>query len=283
LLDPVGRQLRLAAEFGPVGFGGSAGGFLMADDDERTETGDIAPIIWRQLAKPHVEAIRAAMKRVAGDAAAIGKELTAVKKIVPAGRWGEWLRANFGLSTRMATTFMRVHDMAARLGSENFSALPIQPSALYLMARDDASDATRDELIATAKAGTPVTHAMAKKKFDEALAAQKTREGAQTTPARTPAPSDQGTAKFFDEPQREIDDDRLDVYDRAMAVLDELKSALPPSATQSILADTDDDSEMFKAIGVLENFIRAAYWEVLTGERPPTDDGTDREPAHIPD
>jgi hypothetical protein len=40
-------------------------------------------------------------------------------------------------------------------------------------------------------------------------------------------------AKFFDEPKREVDDDRLDVYERARDALNELKAALP-SATDDI-------------------------------------------------
>jgi hypothetical protein len=54
-------------------------------------------------------------------------------------------------------------------------------------------------------------------------------------------------AKLFDEPVREVDDDRLDVYERARDALNELKSALP-SAT--------DDIER------LLGRINAAYWEV---------------------
>jgi hypothetical protein len=53
--------------------------------------------------------------------------------------------------------------------------------------------------------------------------------------------------KFFDEPKREVDDDRLDVYERAAAVLNELKGALP-SATGDIER--------------LMERIKVAYWEV---------------------
>jgi hypothetical protein len=59
-----------------------------------------------------------------------------------------------------------------------------------------------------------------------------------------PAPA---AARFFDEPKREVDDDRLDVYERAAAVLNELKGALP-SATGDIER--------------LVERINAAYWEV---------------------
>jgi hypothetical protein len=54
-------------------------------------------------------------------------------------------------------------------------------------------------------------------------------------------------AKFFDEPKREVDDDRLDVYDRARDALNELKAALP-SATHDIER--------------LLGRINTAYWEV---------------------
>jgi hypothetical protein len=60
-------------------------------------------------------------------------------------------------------------------------------------------------------------------------------------------PSPAAAAKFFEEPKREVDDDRLDVYERAAAVLNELKGALPPSATSDIER-------------LLER-IKAAYWE----------------------
>jgi hypothetical protein len=54
-------------------------------------------------------------------------------------------------------------------------------------------------------------------------------------------------AKFFDEPKREVDDDRLEVFERAAAVLNELKEALPT------------------AVGDIERLterIKAAYWEL---------------------
>jgi hypothetical protein len=54
-------------------------------------------------------------------------------------------------------------------------------------------------------------------------------------------------AKFFDEPKREVDDDRLDVYERARDAVNELKAALP-SATGDIER--------------LLGRINAAYWEV---------------------
>jgi hypothetical protein len=54
-------------------------------------------------------------------------------------------------------------------------------------------------------------------------------------------------AKLFDEPVREVDDDRLDVYDRARDALNELKAALPSA--------TDDIERLLERINT-------AYWEV---------------------
>jgi hypothetical protein len=53
--------------------------------------------------------------------------------------------------------------------------------------------------------------------------------------------------KLFDEPVREVDDDRLDVYERARDALAELKAALPSA--------TDDIERLLERIN-------AAYWEV---------------------
>jgi len=61
------------------------------------------------------------------------------------------------------------------------------------------------------------------------------------------APAPAAAAKFFDEPKREVDDDRLDVYERAATVLNELKGARP-SATGDIER--------------LMERIKTAYWEV---------------------
>ena len=76
-------------------------------------------------------------------------------------------------------------------------------------------------------------------------------------------PSRIAAARFFDEPKREVDDDRLDIYERAAAVLNELKGALPPSAISDIER-------------LLER-IKAAYWEacgVSQGEDQPPPEKT---------
>jgi hypothetical protein len=56
-----------------------------------------------------------------------------------------------------------------------------------------------------------------------------------------------GVARLFDEPIREVVDDRLDVYERARDALNELKAALPSA--------TDDIERLLERINT-------AYWEV---------------------
>jgi hypothetical protein len=71
-------------------------------------------------------------------------------------------------------------------------------------------------------------------------------------------------AKLFDEPVREVDDDRLDVYDRARDALNELRAALPSAA---------EDIER------LLGRINAAYWEVCgvpANEVTPAPPGTEK-------
>jgi hypothetical protein len=211
----------------------------------------------------HIAAIRDALKRMNVDAIAIGKELVAVKSLVPRGEWGTWLKDNFKWTTRTAANFMAVYQLADEYGhiveSEKFSDLPIKLSALYLLARDTTPDSVRAELFAMAKEGTEVTHAMA----DQKIAAAKAR-----TPKSKAPTGGAPAAKLFDAPDNDVvdvDDDRLDVYERARDALNELKGALPPSARD------DPDEEMFDAMVALENRIKDAYWEVVTGE-PPTDE-----------
>jgi hypothetical protein len=233
-------------------------------------TDETASADWEERATGHADTIRQAMKRMNVNAATIGGELTKAHTIIPYGRWFAWLRDNFEWSPRTATTFMRVHDMAVSLGSETFSDLPIQQSALYLMARSTTPESVRAELIAMAKAGTKVSHAIAKEHIRETFAQKVASARIQANVARggpvvlpdDAAAKPSAPAPLFNEPEYEIDDDRLDVYERARDALNELKGALPPSATN------DPDEEMFDAIVALENRIKDAYWEVVTGEAP---------------
>jgi hypothetical protein len=205
-------------------------------------------------------AIRDALGRMSVDAITIGKALSEAKALLAKnGDWEDWLETSFKWTPRTATNFLMVYEMARKyeLASKTgkFSDLPIKLSALYLLARSTTPDAVRADLIEMAKAGTAVTHAIAQRKLAEAH---------QTAPPPV--------AKLFDSPEPEVDDDRLDVYERAREALNELKSALPPSALNDL------GQEMFRDIERMLVRITDAYWEVLgvpaDGAALPTDQPT---------
>jgi hypothetical protein len=78
--------------------------------------------------------IRQKVKQTLEHIFVIGQELIAVKQALPHGRFGPWLRAEFGWSERTARNFMTV---VQRFGpkSEIISDLPIDATAAYLLAR----------------------------------------------------------------------------------------------------------------------------------------------------
>jgi hypothetical protein len=199
----------------------------------------------KQRLRTFALAIWGALGRMSVDAITIGKELSEAKSLlVKHGDWEDWLETSFKWTPWTATNFLTVYEMSREYEltskTEKFSDLPIKLSALYLLARSTTPDTVRADLIEMAKAGTTVTHAMAQHKIAEAK-------------RTAPAP----VAKLFDSPEPEVDDDRLDVYERAREALNELKSALPPSAFN------DPDKEMFNDIKRVLARITDAYWEVL--------------------
>jgi hypothetical protein len=199
----------------------------------------------KQRLRASALAIRDALGRMSVDAIAIGKELSGAKSLlVKNGDWNDWLETSFKWTPRTATNFLTVYEMSREyeLTSKTgkFSDLPIKLSALYLLARSTTPDAVRADLVEMAKAGTTVTYAMAQRKLAEAN-------------RTAPAP----VAKLFDSPEPQVDDDQLDVYERAREALNELKNALPRSALN------DPGQEMLKDIERMLARITDAYWEVL--------------------
>jgi hypothetical protein len=90
------------------------------------------------------------------DIIAVGNDLLAVKKAPAHGQFGPRLKAEFGWSEQSAQNFMSV---AERFKFTEFAALPIQPSAAYLLAaRDDA----RQVAVEKAEAGEEITFSTAR-------------------------------------------------------------------------------------------------------------------------
>jgi hypothetical protein len=90
----------------------------------------------------------------------IGKELLAIKDILPHGRFLEWLSAEFGWKERMARHFMNV---AERFKSANFADIEMDVSAAYLLAAPSTPEEARQEAVKRAEKGERVTHAVASK------------------------------------------------------------------------------------------------------------------------
>lgn len=102
--------------------------------------------------------IRALMKRTAQDIFELGQKLINVKQILGHGRFGDWLKAEFGWGEWTARKFMQV---AQEFASVEFTDLQIAPSALYLVAGSSTPDAAKAEVFARAASGEPITRKVA--------------------------------------------------------------------------------------------------------------------------
>ena len=112
----------------------------------------------RGFVKERAELIRETAKRTAQGIVKIGEWLSEVKERLAHGKWLEWLRSEFAWSDFTAKAFMRVYR---EFKSENFSDLHIDISALYLIAAPKTPEPVRQEVIARAQSGEPITRAKA--------------------------------------------------------------------------------------------------------------------------
>lgn len=103
----------------------------------------------------HAEAIRVLGRRVVGDIIEIGNRLIAVKDRLDHGLWLPWIEKEFGWGETTARKFMAVADS---FGKSSLSVdLPIDASALYLLAGPTVPTAVREQAIAKAEDGTRIT------------------------------------------------------------------------------------------------------------------------------
>ena|SRR5579884_1493981 len=92
---------------------------------------------------------------------AVGKDLIAVKQVLPRGSFGPWLRTEFGWAERTARNFMIV---AQRFGAKSaiIADLPIDPTAAYLLAAVSVPEEAVTTALRRAQRGERVTVAVAK-------------------------------------------------------------------------------------------------------------------------
>jgi hypothetical protein len=105
--------------------------------------------------------IRESLHRTLAGLIEVGKELHAVKDVLPHGRFGRWLRAEFGWGERTARNFMAV---AERFGPKTaiIAEMRIDPTAAYLLAAPSAPDEARRTAVERAEAGERITAGVAK-------------------------------------------------------------------------------------------------------------------------
>jgi hypothetical protein len=92
--------------------------------------------------------------RTVEDIINIGTSLNSIKSRLGHGQFLKWLEAEFKMSNRTASRFMRV---AEKFKLDNVSNLDIQPSALYELSKSTVPEAAVDEAIIKAKRGETVT------------------------------------------------------------------------------------------------------------------------------
>ncbi len=113
----------------------------------------------RQFVQQQAREIRGLIKQTAQSIVEIGQKLSEVKTRLGHGRFGHWLESEFKWSYETAARFMRVHT---QFNSVNLTELSIAPSALYLLAAPSIPKTAREEAIARAEAGEPITYTTAK-------------------------------------------------------------------------------------------------------------------------
>lgn len=112
-----------------------------------------------QFVQQQTGEIRTLMKRTAQGIVEIGCRLIDVKECLGHGKFGAWLLAEFEWTDRTARQFMRV---AEEFKSANFADLPFAPSALYLLSAPSTPKAAKEEALARAESGEPITYTTAK-------------------------------------------------------------------------------------------------------------------------
>jgi hypothetical protein len=133
---------------------------VQAFSPEHFDYSPLAPEVARQV-QTAAQRLRQLVERTLQDLVVVGRELLAVKGVLPHGRFGPWLRAEFGWTERTARHFMAV---AQRFGTktEMISDLRIDPTAAYLLAAPSAPPQASEIALRRAGNGERVTGSVAK-------------------------------------------------------------------------------------------------------------------------
>ncbi len=107
------------------------------------------------LVTQYTAEIKALVGRTAQNMILIGEKLQAVKAQLPHGEWLAWLKREFAWGERTARNMMQV---AERFKSAQFADLPIETSALYLLAAPHTPEPVVAEALRLAEQGETISH-----------------------------------------------------------------------------------------------------------------------------
>jgi protein gp37 len=111
------------------------------------------------LVKQYTAEIKALVSRTTQDIVTIGLRLQEVKALLGHGQWERWLREEFHWS---ATSAKRMMQVAVRFKTTKLVDLPIDQSALYLLAASSTPDVVVQEALEAASQGEVISHRRAK-------------------------------------------------------------------------------------------------------------------------
>jgi hypothetical protein len=129
--------------------------------------------------------IRERMRRAAHDILEIGERLIDIQQRLSHGTWEAWLQAEFAWSDQTARRYIHV----ARAFSGKQQIVAFAPSALYLLASPGTPEDARNEALARAESGVPITHKAAQRIVEQhrpAPARPTIAERTDATPIGTP-------------------------------------------------------------------------------------------------
>lgn len=179
----------------------------------------------RIVIKQKTEEIKVLMRRTAQDVFDIGGKLLEIKDRLGHGKFGAWLKAEFGWSDRTAQNFMLVHSKFKSANISDFSYLNISPSALYVLAADIPEEA-RSEAIALSQEKT-ITVADAK------TIAEKHKTNPDPTLCLPNSTSVLATAADFPSPDSEAEKSDLSLQPKSKTTQEKFSSSDFPTQKRS--------------------------------------------------
>jgi hypothetical protein len=151
----------------------------------------------------HAVEIRKLGRRAAADIIKIGRRLTECKKFVGHGNWLPWLEREFGWSDETARKFMRAYEFARRCKSQQ--GWNMANSALHLLAKPSTPEAARDEFVARAQAGVPISAKAVRDFVAQARASRgRASEPVRVINVRSERPVRTLTSVWYETPERTL-------------------------------------------------------------------------------